>query len=157
MRQPAALALLVSSAAFAQNTPDSLDRGTLTVTGFVDAYYAYDFGHGTDDERPPFLYQYDRHNEIDLNLGLIHVGYAKQRMRSALGLMAGTYPQANLMAEPELLRNVYEARVGLKLLKTKELWLDAGIFPSHIGLESAIGIDNWTLTRTMIAENSPIT
>ncbi len=90
-----------------------------------------------------------------LNLGLVHVGYAKQRMRAALGLMAGTYPQANLIAEPELLRNIFEARVGLKLSKRKELWLDAGVFPSHIGLESAIGIDNWTLTRSVIAENSP--
>ncbi len=27
--------------------------------------------------------------------------------------------------------------------------------PSHIGLESAIGKDNWTLTRSLLAENSP--
>lgn len=155
VRLSSAIVLLCSGAAFAQAQPDSLARGTLTVMGFVDVYYAYDFGHSTDDERPPFLFQYDRHNEVDLNLGLVHVGYAKQRMRAALGLMAGTYPQANLIAEPKLLRNIYEARVGLKLSKRKELWLDAGVFPSHIGLESAIGTDNWTLTRSVIAENSP--
>lgn len=149
-------ALLVAPClARAQAQSDSLNQGVLSVMGFVDAYYAYDFGHSANDDRPPFLYQYDRHNEVDLNLGLLHVGYARQRMRAALGLMAGTYPQANLMAEPEMLRNVYEARVGLKLSQGKSIWLDAGIFPSHIGLESALGIDNWTLTRTMIAENSP--
>jgi hypothetical protein len=27
--------------------------------------------------------------------------------------------------------------------------------PSHIGFESAIGIDNWTLTRSLLADNSP--
>lgn len=155
VRHLAAIALLCSGVAFAQAQPDSLGRGTLAVMGFVDVYYAYDFGHSTDDDRTPFLYQYDRHNEVDLNLGLVHVAYAKQRMRAALGLMAGTYAQANLIAEPELLRNIYEARVGLKLSKRKDLWLDAGVFPSHIGLESAIGIDNWTLTRSVIAENSP--
>ncbi len=69
--------------------------------------------------------------------------------------MTGTYAQANLIGEPELLRNVFEARVGMKVSKQKELWLDAGIFPSHIGMESAIGIENRTLTRTVIAENSP--
>lgn len=27
--------------------------------------------------------------------------------------------------------------------------------PSHIGFESAVGLDNWTLTRSMLAHNSP--
>ncbi|MBL0042899.1 MAG: porin [Flavobacteriales bacterium] len=127
----------------------------IKVTGFVDVYYAYDFGHSRDDERPRFLYQYDRHSEVDLNLGLVKLDYEKDKVRAALGLMAGTYAQANLINEPELLRNVYEAHVGMKLSRTKDLWLDAGIFSSHIGLESAIGIDNWTLTRSIVAENSP--
>jgi hypothetical protein len=30
-----------------------------------------------------------------------------------------------------------------------------GIFGSHIGFESAISIDNWTLTRSILAEHSP--
>ncbi len=125
------------------------------VYGFVDIYYAYDFGHSTDDERPPFLYQYDRHSEVDLNLGLVHATYERDNVRAAFGLMTGTYAQANLIAEPELLRNVNEARVGLRLSKSGSLWLDAGVFTSHIGMESAIGIDNFTLTRTVMAENSP--
>lgn len=142
---------------FAQTpTADSSSRyGELRLTGFVDVYYAYDLGHPTDDERPQFLYQYDRHNEVDLNLGLVRAEYVKDRVRAACGLMAGTYAQANLFGEPALLRNIYEARVGLKLSKKHPLWLDAGVFASHIGLESAIGIDNWTLTRSVIAENSP--
>jgi hypothetical protein len=35
------------------------------------------------------------------------------------------------------------------------LWLDAGVFPSCIGFESAGSMENWTLTRSIIAENSP--
>ncbi|MEZ4789273.1 MAG: porin [Flavobacteriales bacterium] len=127
----------------------------MKLSAFVDVYYAYDLGHPADDERPQFIYQYDRHNEVDLNLGLVRADFTRDRVRSALGLMAGTYAQANLIGEPELLRNVFEARVGMKVFKKKELWVDAGIFPSHIGMESAIGIENWTLTRTVIAENSP--
>lgn len=128
---------------------------SLKFSAFVDVYYAYDLGHPRDDQRPQFLYQYDRRNEVDLNLGMARVDYAKERMRAALGLMAGTYAQANMIGEPELLRNIYEARVGFKLSRTRQIWLDAGIFPSHIGLEGAIGMDNWTLTRSVIAENSP--
>ena len=45
--------------------------------------------------------------------------------------------------------------MGVKLSKTRELWLDAGIMPSHIGFESAIGADCWNVTRSLLAENSP--
>ena len=43
----------------------------------------------------------------------------------------------------------------MKLSKKQNLWLDAGIMPSHIGFESAIGADCWTLSRSLVAENSP--
>lgn len=33
--------------------------------------------------------------------------------------------------------------------------MDAGIFPSHIGFESAVSADNPTLTSSLLAENSP--
>lgn len=138
----------------AQSLLDSTAK-QVTFSGFVDVYYAYDLGHPQDDERPRFLYQYDRHNEVDLNLGLLQATYERDRVRGAVGLMVGTYAQANLIGEPDLLRNVFEARVGMRLSQKKALWLDAGIFPSHIGLEAAIGIDNWTLTRSVVAENSP--
>jgi hypothetical protein len=69
--------------------------------------------------------------------------------------MAGTYPEYNLSSEPELLRHIYEANVGIRVLKKAEVWLDAGIFPSHIGFERAINTDSRTLTRSILAENSP--
>jgi hypothetical protein len=40
-------------------------------------------------------------------------------------------------------------------LRKKTLWLDAGIFGSHMGFESALSIDNPTLTKSFVAENSP--
>ncbi len=33
--------------------------------------------------------------------------------------------------------------------------MDAGIFTSHIGFESAVSKDCWTLTRSLMAENTP--
>jgi len=62
---------------------------------------------------------------------------------------------ANYASEPGVLKNVVEANVGYKLSAKKNLWLDVGILPSHIGFESAIGKDNWTPTRSLVAENSP--
>ena len=62
---------------------------------------------------------------------------------------------ANYAAEPGVLKNIYEANAGVKLSKNKNLWLDAGIMPSHIGFESAVSKDCWNMTRSILADNSP--
>ncbi len=127
----------------------------LKINGYVDVYYSYDFGNPSDHNRPGFMYAYNRHNEVNLHLGLVKAAYNTEKVRANLALMVGTYPNANLAAEPGILKNIYEANVGVKISKTKNLWVDAGILPSHIGFESAVGKDCWTLTRTILAENSP--
>jgi hypothetical protein len=86
---------------------------------------------------------------------LARLAYKDGKTRGNIGLMTGTYPQYNLAAEPQLLRFIYEANAGVKLSKGSDLWIDAGILPSHIGFESAVSSDNWTLTRSILAENSP--
>jgi hypothetical protein len=40
-------------------------------------------------------------------------------------------------------------------LKRRNLWVDAGIMPSHIGFESAYSPACWALTRCIISDNSP--
>jgi hypothetical protein len=40
-------------------------------------------------------------------------------------------------------------------LKNNNLWLDFGLIPSHIGFESALSIDCWHLTRSIMADNTP--
>ncbi len=127
----------------------------LTISGYVETYYSYDFGNPDNHNRPGFLYSHNRHNEINLNLGLLKAAYQTDHVRANLSLMTGTYPNANLAAEPGVLKNIYEANAGIKISKQKNIWIDAGIFPSHIGFESAIGKDNWTLTRSLNAENTP--
>jgi hypothetical protein len=125
------------------------------VTAYAEVYYSFDMSRPDDHLRPVFFYNFNRHNEVSLNLGMIKLAYAKDNVRGNIALMAGTYPQYNLSAEPELLRSVFEANAGVKLSKTRELWIDAGVMPSHIGFESAIGKDCWNLTRSMLADNTP--
>jgi hypothetical protein len=88
-------------------------------------------------------------------MGMVKLAYARKNVRGNFALMAGTYAQYNLAAEPELLRNVFEANAGVKLSTRRNLWLDVGILPSHIGFESAIGKDCWNLTRSILADNTP--
>lgn len=127
----------------------------LSINGYVETYYSYDFSNPSDHNRPGFVYSHNRHNEVNLNLGFIKMAYATDKVRANLALMTGTYANANLAAEPGVLKNIFEANAGVKISKKKNLWVDAGIFASHIGFESAIGKDCWNLTRSILADNSP--
>jgi hypothetical protein len=147
--------ILLSNLLFAQN--DSLwnQKPKLNISGFLDVFYTYDFNQPEGNFRQPFLYNHNRHNELNLNLGFVKFGLEHSKYRANLAIQTGTYANDNYVAEPGLLKNIFEANVGLALNKKNNLWLDAGIFPSHIGFESAMSIDNMTLTRSLLAENSP--
>ncbi|MBS1943422.1 MAG: porin [Bacteroidetes bacterium] len=127
----------------------------ITWSAYTEVYYAYDLAAPSDHLRPGFLYNFNRHNEVNINLALLKLSYARQNVRGNIALMAGTYAQANMAAEPGMLQNLYEANAGVRLSRTTNLWLDVGILPGHIGFESAIGQDCWTLTRSLSAENTP--
>lgn len=129
--------------------------GPLAISGYIEAYYSYDFDQPLSNNKAAFFYNYSRNNEVNVNLGFIKAAYAKDNIRANLALGAGTYINANYTKEPDALKNLYEANAGIKLSKKEDLWLDAGIFSSHIGFESAVGKDAWNLTRSILAENSP--
>lgn len=144
--------LFLSAAAVAQDTlPDNVIRWS----GYAEVYYGYDFNKPSNNTRPPFVYSHNRHNEFNLNLGYLKGSISGKRYRANLALGTGTYMRANYAAEPEVLRFIYEANAGIKLSKNEDLWLEAGIFSSHIGFESAVSKDCWALTRSMLADNSP--
>ena len=124
-------------------------------SAYLETYYGYDFSRPGNGDRPAYVYSHNRHNEFNLNIGLIKAGFKSDRARANLALAAGTYMNANYSAEPGVLKNIFEANVGVKLLASANLWLDAGIMPSHIGFESAISKDCPNLTRSMMADNSP--
>jgi len=141
----------ISTLLFAQEE----NKSPLKISAYAEVYYQYDFNNPENNTRPGFIYSHNRNNEVNLNLGFIKANYETERLRANLSLATGTYMNANYSAESGVLKNIYEANVGVKISKTKNLWIDAGIMPSHIGFESAISKDCWTLTRSLLAENSP--
>jgi len=141
--------LTASLTAFAQEEPK------VKFSGYLETYYGYDFNKSADHNRPGFIYSHNRANEVNLNLGFIKAAYDSSSIRANLAVMAGTYANANLAAEPGVLKNIFEANAGVKLSKTENLWIDAGIFSSHIGFEGAISKDCWVLTRNIASENTP--
>jgi hypothetical protein len=144
------LFILFSYNTYAQNDSTA---SKIKFSGFIDAYYNFN-SSGKSIRNIPYTYNHSKNNELNVNLALLHGKYSNDHVRGNIGLQAGTYVLANYASEPQLLQHIYDANAGVRLFK--DLWLDAGIFgSSHVGFESAVSKDNWTLTRSICAENTP--
>ena len=130
------------------------------LSGFVDAYYAYDVTRPFDGERR-FTTQPVRHNEANVNLAWLGVTVERQRVRARIALQAGTSVQSNYAGEPRtgstsgpsVAQFIQEAVVGFKA--SDKVWIDGGIYYSYIGLESWSSADNPTYTRSLVADYTP--
>lgn len=150
------LFLLVAVPASAQST----DSVTVKFGGFVDTYYAFDFNRPLSRDRA-YTTQPARHNEFNVNLGHVDAVLSAPRLRGRFAVQFGTSVQANYAGEPrvgaysgpDVSRYIQEAVLGVKLGET--VWLDGGVYLSHIGSESWISRDNLTYTRSLIADYSP--
>jgi hypothetical protein len=134
---------------------DSLKKIHFGLSGYAETFFLYDFSNPSEYIRPNFFVSHHRHHEFNLNIGMIRFSAENKKMKTALAFMTGTYVNANLAHEPRFLKNIYEANVALKMSAKNDLWLQMGVFNSHIGFESAIGADCYTLTRSVAADNSP--
>jgi Putative beta-barrel porin-2, OmpL-like. bbp2 len=134
---------------------DTAKNGELTISGLVDVYYSYQFSDPKQAVKSDLFYNYKRNNTFDINLALVKVNYIESNLRCNVGFMAGSYAEYNLASESSLAQKIYEANAGVRLSKKHEVWLDAGVLPSHIGLEGVLANDNISLSRSITAENSP--
>ena len=128
---------------------------SFNVSAYIETYYSYDFSKPFNNEKPDFNYNYKKHNQPNVNLAFVKANYQSKRIRSNLALMTGNYAMYNLSSEPIWAKPLLEANVGYKPFEKHDFWIDAGVMPSHIGFESAVGSDCWNLTRSILAENSP--
>lgn len=140
--------------------PQTLLAQDLNWGAFFDGYYAYDFNHPGNQDRN-YTTQPARHNEFNVNLVFFDSTYESEDVRGRIALQAGTSVDANYSAEPangnyagfDMVKNIQEAYVGTRL--SDNTWIEAGIFFSHIGLESFISGQNLTYTRSLVADFSP--
>lgn len=139
---------LFASKAVADSSPD------IKLSGYLEAYHTHDFEQDSS-ARPDFIYSHNIANKPSINLALMKAAFTAARFRANLALGSGSYMRANYALEPKDLQKIVEANAGYKLSEQHEVWLDVGVMPSHIGFESAIGAENWTVTRSMLADNSP--
>lgn len=150
--------LLAPTVARAQAPGDTAVK--VTFGAFVDGYYAYDFNHPRTLDRP-FTTQAARHDEFNINLAYLEAVLSGSRLRGRFAVQFGTSVQANYAAEPrigtlsgpDVSRFIQEAVIGYQIASS--LWIDGGVFFSPFGSENWISRDNWTYTRSFIADNSP--
>jgi hypothetical protein len=132
----------------------ALKKRNLTLEGYVDVYYSYAASHPDGGTRP-YVVNYSRDNEINLDLAYLGLKYTSDRIRAAFTPGFGTYMNANYSAERQTLENIIEAYIGIRLFKDKNIWLDGGVFSSPYTNESVFSFDQPTYTRSLGAENTP--
>ncbi|MCA6423196.1 MAG: porin [Flavobacterium sp.] len=125
----------------------------LSFSGFLETYYAYDFNTPNSEQKLPFMYNYNRHNEFNINIGLLRAKVEYDNAYAIVSLQSGTYVDDNYANETTKILN--EAYIGLFIDSAKKQTIEVGILPSYIGFETATTASNLTLTRSLLADNSP--
>jgi hypothetical protein len=147
------IALLLTVLSTQAQDSITVNNPKIDISGYIDTYYSYDFSNPKTKSKLPFLYNYNRHNEFNVNIGLIRASISYQNVYAKISVHAGTYVEDNYEAEDLKIFN--EAYLGIFLSKSKKTSIEAGILPSYIGFETATSHSNLTATRSILAENSP--
>lgn len=127
---------------------------SITVSGFVDVYYGSAPGTQGLDEMP-FFVNMNKLDEITVNLAFLDLRYSTPSVRARLTPGFGTYMNANYASEPGTLKNLVEASAGIRPFRSKQIWIDAGVFGSPFTNESAISKDQLMYTRSLAPEYVP--
>lgn len=150
--------LSIPSSSVAEDTEKPLldsmiGSDVLSVSSFVDLYFSDDFNNFEQRKRP-YLTQPQLNDEGNINLGDLSIKLQTERFRSTLTGQYGTSVDANYAAEKhEAIKYLQEGYVGFQ--PVDKLWIDVGVFLSHIGMESWKSKDNIAYTRALISEFSP--
>jgi len=137
-----------------QDTSQPASKASLTIGGYIDSYWAYNFNQPRDQLLPYFVNS-AVHNELNINLSFIDIRYNTEKFRLALTPGFGSYIDANYTTEKGIAKHLVEARIGFNVLKKKGIWVDLGVFNSPYTNESAISRDHLMYTRSFAPEYVP--
>lgn len=150
------LAVSVISASSQEKEKKGLFAGfpeELTLSGYVDAYIAYD----NDKVNPlrQFSVIAPYRDEFRINLAMLALRYSSKHIRSNVAIHFGDVPKYNWPQQPnEYLQFIQEANIGVS--PVKDSWIDAGYFLTHIGGEGIIPKYNFFTSVTLCTYYEPI-
>jgi hypothetical protein len=157
------LPLLVLTGALAP--PAAAEDGPpLKISAFVDTYFAYNGNRPLDDASffPGVGTSAKRHNEVSINLAQVDLVMPPEPVGFKLSLGFGTAPDVvhaaevrGIAAHPDIWRHVVQASVQWQTKAGRGLLMEAGVYPSHIGMEYFQTKENWNYTRSWLGELSP--
>jgi len=124
--------------------------GKIKVSGYIDTYYSSYSDTVGPGGFAKFPTASPKNNQFGLNIIQISAKYNSDRMRGVATLFYGDTP---LSAWSPYLNLIQEANAGFRIVK--KLWLDAGYFRTHIGLESIQPRENITSSIAMTTYFEP--
>ena len=137
------------------NTPEicGSDAGIkITTSLHGEAYLQYSFRK--DSERlPEYMVSQVDFNSPAVNLLLGKIAFDATSWKGEFSMMSGTYSRDNLAHEIGILKNINSMWLSYAPSETMDIL--AGIYSSHIGVESPIGKECLVPTRSIVADNSP--
>jgi hypothetical protein len=113
----------------------------LTVSGYIDAYYAWDTDRDKNLRQFPAFEPY--RDQFKLNIAQITMSYNSDNVRGKATIQYGDIPK---VLYPLNQQYIQEANVGIS--PYKNLWFDMGYFITHIGAEG-LPINNFFSSYAM--------
>ncbi len=152
------LTLLAPSRAVAE--PEPAAEAASTPTGYIEAYYGYNV-NAPDNGVTNYRGFDNRHNSFTLSNVVLGGELQSGPLVGKLLLQVGSTPSTYYASEPvrrgadganatsaELWKYVQEARIGYRAPVGRGLLVEAGVFPSPIGIEVFAVKDNWNWSRS---------
>lgn len=129
-------------------------RDSTVVTGHVllDAAYSTSFNAPSNHERV-FTLQPSRNDQLGIMQGIAGVELRSTHLRGKVAAQTGWFADVLWTGADTAVRWLSEAWLGVRL--ADGVWLDAGVYPSHIGAESMIARDNMLLSRLYASDATP--
>ncbi len=142
-----------------------LALGPINFVFYADSYYAYDFARPIDDTIFPTTVA-ARHNEISVNL--LALGIEVANLNGPIGrfyidygsnvdTVAGQDRTVNrgFFLTSSVFQYIQQAAAGWHFHALHGINVEAGIFPSYIGLESYLPQENWDYAKQFLSDFTP--
>lgn len=144
--------------------PAATDPSTapLTINGFVDGVFSFNFNKPADHANFFAGVGTSAKREDEFAINLAQVGFVRTPRPLGFKLSLGFGNAAEVVhaaevrgiaTHPDVWRNVVQA--SFQYQAKGGLLVEAGVFPSHIGMEAFQTKDNWNYTRSWLGELSP--
>jgi hypothetical protein len=136
----------------------------ISLNMYLDTYYDYSFNKPRDNTIVGSS-TIGRNGEFQINLASLEISMNYKNVFSNIAFQAGS--QLNVIQDLDAsvlrgrdlstnnLKYIREATAGYHIDKWYGVNVEAGIFPSYIGLESYLTAENWSYNRSLVCDYTP--